>query len=98
MSSVIYSQHAVRDLERLRRFLSDKKPIIAQRAVKAILQGVKTLAHSPFVGHLVDDFPASLRDCLINFAYSGYVVRYVCIENETIILAIRPQKKLLCDI
>jgi plasmid stabilization system protein ParE len=50
MPRLIWTPQALRDVQRLYRFVADKNPDAANRAVKAIREGVKVLAHQPGIG------------------------------------------------
>ncbi|NVK43808.1 MAG: type II toxin-antitoxin system RelE/ParE family toxin [Oceanospirillaceae bacterium] len=93
MSQVIFTPAAIQDLERLREFLQPKNPAAAERAAKAIIQGVKALGEHPRIGRPVDDLPEEYRDWLIDFSDSGYVARYRSNGDTIVVLAIRHQKE-----
>jgi plasmid stabilization system protein ParE len=76
MSRLIWSLQARQDLQRLKRFLADKNADAARRAVKAIRESVKVLAHPPGIGRPVEDMEPEYREWLINFADSCYVALY----------------------
>ncbi|WP_237354111.1 type II toxin-antitoxin system RelE/ParE family toxin [Xanthobacter sp. YC-JY1] len=50
MPQVRFSPAAIRDLERLRAFLSPKNPAAAKRAGEAIIDGVRALGTHPHMG------------------------------------------------
>jgi plasmid stabilization system protein ParE len=93
MPRLIWAQPALLDVQRLYRFLAPQNPDAAQRAVKAIRQGVQVLGHQPGVGRPVADMPAEFRDWIIDFGDSGYVARYRLDPEAAIILAVRHQKE-----
>jgi plasmid stabilization system protein ParE len=62
MSQVIFAPAAIRDLERLREFLRPKNPAAAERAAKAIIQGVQALGELPRLGRPIEDMPEEFRD------------------------------------
>jgi plasmid stabilization system protein ParE len=93
MPRVIFAPAAVRDLQRLRDFLSPKSPEVARRAGEAIRQGVLALGAHPRMGRLLDDLPEHFREWLIDFGESGYVVRYRVDADAVTILIIRHQKE-----
>ncbi len=93
MSQIVFSQAAIRDLERLRNFLRPKNPSAAERAVKAIIHGINALGVLPFAGRLIDGLPHDFRDWLIDFGDSGYVVRYRIDGDMIVVLAVRHQKE-----
>jgi len=93
MPRVIYVPAAIRDIERLRRFLRPMSPDAARRAGEAIRQGVKMLGAHPRIGRLIEDLPEQYREWLIDFGDSGYVVRYRIDGDVVAILAVRHQKE-----
>ena len=91
MSPLIWSPSALRDVQRLYRFLAPKNLDAAKRAVAAIRQGVKVLEQQPGVGRPVDDMDDAFRDWIIDFGDSGYVARYRVDPQSVTILAVRHQ-------
>lgn len=90
---VIYAPAAVRDLERLRRFLQDTNPAAARRAGRVIIEATQALGAYPQMGRLIDGLPVDFREWPIDFGDSGYLARYR-IDGETlVILAIRHQRE-----
>lgn len=92
MSRLIWSPQALQDVQRLHHFLADKNADAARRAVKAIREGVKVLAHQPGVGRPVEDMEPEYREWIINFGDSGYVALYRYDGETAVILAVRHQK------
>ncbi|PDT16652.1 plasmid stabilization protein [Rhizobium sp. J15] len=93
MPQVIFSPAAIRDLERLRKFLRPKNPSAAKRAGETILRSVRALGLNPHMGRLVDDLPEQYLEWLVDFGDSGYVVRYRIDGDALMILAVRHQKE-----
>ncbi|MBK5570773.1 type II toxin-antitoxin system RelE/ParE family toxin [Ensifer sp. 2YAB10] len=93
MPQIVFSPAAVRDLERLRKYLQPKSPLVAKRAAEAILKGVQALGAHPKMGRLIDDLPDPYREWLIDFGDSGYITRYRIDEDVLTILAVRHQKE-----
>lgn len=93
MPQVIFAPAAVRDIQRLRDFLTPKSVDAARRAGEAIRQGVKMLATYPLMGRMVDDLPQHYREWLIDFGDSGYVARYRVDDDRVVILAVRHQRE-----
>lgn len=93
MPQIVFSPAAVRDLERLRKFLRPKSPLAAKRAGEAILKGVQALGAHPKMGRLIDDLPDQYREWLIDFGDSGYITRYRIDGDILTILAVRHQKE-----
>jgi plasmid stabilization system protein ParE len=88
-----YPQPALRNVQRLYRFLASQNPLAAQRAVKAIRQGMKVLGQQPGVGRPIDEMPNEFREWIIDFGDSGYVARYRIDSDVVTILAVRHQKE-----
>jgi plasmid stabilization system protein ParE len=93
MSRLIWSPQALQDVQRLHRFLADKNADAARRAVKAIRESVRVLAHQPGVGRCVEDMEPEYRAWIINFGDSGYVALYRYDGETAVILAVRHQKE-----
>lgn len=96
MPRLIWSQPALLDVQRLYRLLTPKNPDAAQRAVRAIRQGVKVLAQQPGIGRPIADMadmPEEFREWIIDFGDSGYVARYRIESDAVTILAVRHQKE-----
>ena len=93
MSRLIWSPQTLQDVQRLHRFLADKNADAARRAVKAIRESVKVLAHQPGVGRPVEDMEPEYREWIINFGDSGYVALYRYDGETAVILAVRHQKE-----
>ncbi|WP_065375975.1 type II toxin-antitoxin system RelE/ParE family toxin [Ensifer adhaerens] len=93
MPQIVFSPAAVRDLERLRKFLQPKSPLAAKRAGEAILKGVQALGAHPKMGRLIDELPDQYREWPIDFGDSGYITRYRIDGDILTILAVRHQKE-----
>ncbi|EPE94305.1 type II toxin-antitoxin system RelE/ParE family toxin [Rhizobium grahamii] len=93
MPQIIFSPAAIRDLDRLRKFLRPKNPLAAKRASEAILKGLRALGSHPQMGRLVEDLPDQYREWLIEFGDSGYIARYRLDEDILTVLAVRHQKE-----
>ncbi len=84
-----WSEQAQLDLIRLYRFLEPKGQNAAGRAVDAIRLGTMILAQHPEVGRPIADAPQELRDWIIPFGASAYIVRYFFDGRQAVLLAIR---------
>ena len=93
MPRLIWSPPALRDVQRLHRFLADKNANAAKRAVRAIRDGLKIVARRPGVGRPVEDMEPEYREWLIEFGESGYVVLYRYVGQTAVILAVRHQRE-----
>ena len=93
MPRLIWSPSALNDVARLHRFLADKNGDAAKRAIKAIRDGMKIIAHQPGVGRPVEDMELDYREWLIDFGDSGYVVLYHYDGETAVILSVRHQRE-----
>lgn len=93
MPRLIWSEPALANVRHLYRFLAEKNPAAAGRAVKALRAGAKILAVHPRVGRVVEDMDEAFRDWPVDFGDSGYVLRYRCDGELVLILAVRHQKE-----
>ncbi|MFT3857810.1 MAG: type II toxin-antitoxin system RelE/ParE family toxin [Aquabacterium sp.] len=93
MSRLIWPPQALRDVQRLYRFLALHNLDAAQRAIKAIRQEVKVLEHQPTIGRPIQDMEPEYREWLIDFSDSGYVALYRLAGDEVVILAVRHQRE-----
>ena len=91
---VRYTAAARDDIKRLYDFLLDHDIMAAQHALTAIVKGVDLLRQFPFACRKVDPDNPLLRELLVSFSASGYVLAYE-IENEqsVVILAVRHQRE-----
>lgn len=94
MPRLIWSEPALRDVQRLYRFLAPKNLDAAKRAVKAIREGVKILGAQPGMGRPAQDMEPEFREWMIEFGDSGYVVLYRHDGRGAVILAVRHQREL----
>jgi toxin ParE1/3/4 len=84
---ILLSQDAVEDLERLRAFLDHANPEAAKRASALIWAAVERLQNFPALGMPTDD--PEIRQIVIRFGASGYIVRYVVLPETADILVTR---------
>jgi plasmid stabilization system protein ParE len=89
MPRLIWSQPALLDVARLHNFLVPKSQDAAKRAVKAIRQGMKTLARHPEIGRLVEEMMPEFRELVIQFGHGAYVALYHYDGRQVVILAVR---------
>ena len=89
MPRLIWSQPALLDVARLHAFLVPKSRDAAQRAVKAIRQGVKALAKHPESGRPVEELPPEFREWVIEFGRGAYVALYHYDGKQIVMLAVR---------
>ena len=93
MPRLIWSPSALLDVQRLFRFLAEKNPDAAQRAVKSIRAGVQALARHPELGRPSLDMEPEFRELLISFGESGYVALYRYDGETAMLLAVRHQRE-----
>ncbi|KAA8698853.1 MULTISPECIES: type II toxin-antitoxin system RelE/ParE family toxin [Pseudomonas syringae group] len=93
MPQLIWSPSALRDIQRLYRFLALNNPEAARRAVKTIREDIRIIAEQPEVGRLADRMATEYREWLIDFGDSGYVILYRYDTNEIVVVAVRHQKE-----
>ena len=73
MPRLIWSSPALIDVQRLSRFLKEKNPEAAQRAVKCIREGLTIRSYQPEIGRPTEDMEPEYREWLVNFGDSGYI-------------------------
>ncbi len=93
MPRLIWSPPALRDIQRLYRFLAEKNINAAKRAIKAIRVGVKILEQQSEVGKPAEDLELEYREWFIEYGDSGYVVLYRFYGQSVVIVAVRHQKE-----
>ncbi|MCK1385807.1 type II toxin-antitoxin system RelE/ParE family toxin [Bradyrhizobium sp. 21] len=72
---ILLSPAAVEDIERLRTFLDAVDPDAAKRALALIWKAIDRLPEFPALGKPTDD--ADIRQIVVRFGSSAYIVRYV---------------------
>jgi plasmid stabilization system protein ParE len=80
------SPEAVLDVERLRAFLDQNNPDVTQRALARIWTAIERLQEFPALGVPTKD--ANVRQIVIRFGASGYIVRYVAEPKDIVITRI----------
>lgn len=91
---VRYTRTARDDLQRLYGYLLERDIAAAERALAAIDKGVELLQLFPFTCRKADPDNPWLRELLISFGTSGYVVLYDIEDDDTVtILAVRHQRE-----
>jgi plasmid stabilization system protein ParE len=93
MPQVRLSGRARLDLVRLHKFLAERDTAVASRAIDEIQASLIPLTRMPKIGRLADD---GLRELIIDFGSSGYLVLYDFDEtiDEIVVLAVRHQKEI----
>jgi plasmid stabilization system protein ParE len=84
---IVFSPDALADVDRLRTFLDQANPGAARRAMAAILTAIERLQEFPDLGMATAD--ADIRQIVIQFGASGYIVRYPALAETGDILVTR---------
>ncbi|MBS9719142.1 type II toxin-antitoxin system RelE/ParE family toxin [Tianweitania sp. BSSL-BM11] len=94
MAQLIWTPNALRDVQRLYRFLLPNNPDAARRAAATIRRTVGQLGDMPQAGRASEHMDEAFRELLIPFGSSGYVALYHLSADEAVtILAVRHQKE-----
>lgn len=93
MPRLIGSESALRDVQRLYRFLADNNSEAAKRAVKAIRASVRVIAQHPEIGRPAEGMEPEYREWVIAFGDSGYIALYRYAGETALIVAVRHQKE-----
>ena len=90
---MIWSESALRDVQRLYRFLADNNSEAAKRAVKAIRASARVIAQHPEIGRPAEGMEPEYREWVIDFGDSGYIALYRYAGETALIVAVRHQKE-----
>ena len=92
MATLIYSQRAFADLDRLVAFVAQQGHAAAEKVVELIAEAVELLEHHPLVGRPAEH---GLRELVISRGKTGYVALYDYDTDDDIvvILAIRHRRE-----
>ena len=92
MVRLVFSPHALVDMERLSDFLLANDPQSASQTLNILIGGLQLLKLHPLVGRIVE---RGYRELLISRGRSGYVALYTydVLSNTALILAIRHQRE-----
>jgi plasmid stabilization system protein ParE len=84
---ILLSPDAVEDVERLRGFLDQNNPDAARRALASIWTAIDRLTEFPDLGIPTAD--ADIRQLVVRFGASGYIIRYTVLPEDGNILITR---------
>ncbi len=84
---ILLAPDAVADVERVRNFLDRRNPQAAQRALAAIWRALEQVQIFPELGAPTAD--ADIRQIVVRFGASGYIVRYAALPDTGDILITR---------
>ena len=87
MSQIVWTETAIDDLNRHYDFINLNNADAAARAVQAIVSSGESLQQNPHRGAIVDEI-AGLRKLLVSFGKYGFIIHYVILEDDVIILRI----------
>ncbi|MCA8031485.1 type II toxin-antitoxin system RelE/ParE family toxin [Burkholderia arboris] len=91
---VRYTRAAREDLVRLYRYLVETDEEAAARALEAIERGVAMLRLFPFTCRKLDGSNPFLRELIVSFGTSGYVLLFEIESAEQVtVLAVRHQRE-----
>jgi plasmid stabilization system protein ParE len=84
---ILLSPDAVEDIDRLRDFLNRSNPNAAHHALASIWTAIDRLLEFPDLGMPTAD--ADIRQLVVRFGASGYIIRYTVLPQEGNILITR---------
>jgi plasmid stabilization system protein ParE len=85
MSEIVWSDTALDDLNRHYDFIKLNNIEAASRALQAIVSSSESLQQNPCRGAIVND-KAGLRKLLVPFGKYGFVIHYIVLEEDVVIL------------
>lgn len=84
---LVISPAAAADIERLRLFLADKNPAAAQRAIASLIEAIDSLPSFP--DRSKPSSVPGLRDLIVPFGHSAYVMRFEHDSEQQRIVIVR---------
>ena len=84
---ILLSPDAISDVERVRGFLDQRNPDAAKRALAAIWRALEQTQVFPELGSPTADH--DIRQLVVRFGSSGYIVRYAVLPDSGDILVTR---------
>ena len=87
MFQIVWTETAIDDLNRHYDFIKVSSTDAAVRAVQAIVSSGESLQQNPHRGTIVDEI-GGLRKLLVSFGKYGFIIHYVILENDVVILRI----------
>jgi plasmid stabilization system protein ParE len=87
MAAIVWTESAQVDLERHYDFLAATAPEAAANAIQVIVSAGASLAQNPKRGAVVEQV-SGLRKLPVRFGKVGFVLHYVILEQEVVILRI----------
>lgn len=84
---IVLSPDAITDIERVRLFLDQRSPVAAKKAFDLIWSALERVEEFPNLG--LPTFNPAIRQIVVRFGSSGYVVRYAILPESGNILVTR---------
>ena len=84
---LVWLPEARADIQRLFDFLLERDPAAAERAVRTIQLGSKSLLEYPSVGRSLDD-ETGRRELFVPFGAGAYVIRYVILDEQIVVIRV----------
>jgi plasmid stabilization system protein ParE len=81
---LLYSREAIADLDRLRAFIAEHDPSVAQRIVDGLIERLQRLSEFPGMGRTLEGTPKTLD--IREFTFGSYAVRYVTPREALVVL------------
>jgi plasmid stabilization system protein ParE len=81
---ILFARDALADIERLRSFLEGQTPDATARALSAIWAALDRVENFPHLGRSTED--PEIRQLVIPFGASAYVVRYSLLPDNDILV------------
>jgi len=89
MPHIVWTDNALSCVQRLNRFLKEKNPEAAKKAVRAIRKGVEGLEFSPYAGKPAEYIGAQYRTYMVSFGKHGYIVLYKYKGDDIFIISVK---------
>ncbi len=93
MPPVVFTAPAIQSLEEVRKFLRTYDAEVAENALNNIQSSIFSLKTFPHKGRPARLLGEGVRELLVPFGNSGYLVAYRVLEQKIIILMVRHQKE-----
>ena len=85
--NLVWLPEARDDIQRLSDFLLERDPEAAERAVRAIQLGSRSLLEYPRAGRPLDD-ETGRRELFVPFGAGAYVIRYLLLDEQIVVIRV----------
>jgi len=85
--NIIWLPEARDDIQRLYDFLLERDSEAAERAVRAVQLGSKSLLEYPRAGRPLDD-ETGRRELFVPFGAGAYVIRYLILDDRIVVIRV----------